>query len=150
MGASLPVLSDPITVAQCSRYRGARETCRAEVDVETLRDEEGRLPCVVISGRTGVIGCDELDLPRTAAGEPGGRMAKLLAELEAGRCPTCSRAITGEATDGDDVVALPCRHVLLRAPLARPARPPEPRPISSGAAAQDRWERDHDDDRGPR
>ena len=72
-------------------------------------------------------------------------LVDMLDELQAGRCPTCHVERTGERAVGNDVVAEPCGHPLLRAPVERDRRPAPPRPISSGAAAQDRWERDHDD-----
>jgi len=74
-------------------------------------------------------------------------LVDMLAELEAGRCPTCSGDITGtREIVGGHVLAEPCGHVLRRGPIVRDPRPAAPRPVRSGAAAQDRWERDHDDD----
>lgn len=103
-----------MTDGQCRHYRGARSICGAGVDVEQLRDDEQRLPCVVIRGVSGSIPCDERDLPASAAPVPAGRLVSALEQLEARRCPQCRAPIEREATVGANVVAMPCRHRLGR------------------------------------
>ncbi|MCA9675716.1 MAG: hypothetical protein KC464_11815 [Myxococcales bacterium] len=105
---------------ECIHYRGARAQCRAGVDVEQLRDDELRLPCVELGGRRGAVDCDLREVTAAPAAAPAtGPMRAALAQLEEGRCPTCSGAIEREQVFGDVVVAVPCRHRLRSAPRGR-------------------------------
>jgi hypothetical protein len=133
-------------VTACVHHQLGR--CAAGVDVEALRDEHLRLPCVEVRGVRGSVGCDELELPAATAPMSPGPMASLLADLEAGRCATCKGVIEAEKVDEGDglVIALPCRHRLRSpAPTSRPPGPARQR-LQSGAAARDQWERDQGDE----
>lgn len=143
-------MSGAVSIVECVHRRiGRGDRCGAGVELEKFRDEEGRLPCVSINRITGAIPCDDVSMP-TADGKANlGRAMRSLELLEEGRCPTCGEKVTKQETTAELVIAKPCGHRLKSTPAPRPVRPrAAPR---SAAGAQDRWERDHDDDdRGKR
>jgi len=100
--------------ATCIHFRGSGVECKALVDVETKRDQYGRVPCVVVRGITGELVCDRRELPTTVDVQPG-PMATRLELAESGRCPTCKGEKTGEMEFNGNVLALPCRHVIWHA-----------------------------------
>jgi hypothetical protein len=65
----------------------------------------------VIREITGKHRCDKLQLPAAAAVEEG-RMARALAAMLAGACPTCLVPIAGEMEFNESLLAMPCRHVI--------------------------------------
>ena len=101
-----------MTYSECVYYAGGNgQQCRAGVTISTLRDAELRLPCVIVNGHTGEHRCDELRLPEAKLVQLTG-IVKALADLEAGRCSTCSEPIMAEHDFGRVVKAQPCDHVL--------------------------------------
>jgi hypothetical protein len=110
---------EPYSIRRCVKYSGSNLVCKAGVDPGTLRDDEDRIPCVVIRGITGKVACPIRQLepePAVAERDP---MARALDALLHGRCPSCGEPTTGEYTHDDGrVFAMPCRHVIrsVRAP----------------------------------
>lgn len=95
---------------ECVHYAGSQNgRCRADVTISTLRDAELRLPCVIVNDRTGEHRCDERKLPEVKLEQLTGMVAAL-ADLEAGRCPTCHEPITAEHDVGKVTTAHPCGH----------------------------------------
>lgn len=103
-----------MSFATCVHYRGSAVVCKAGVDVEQLRDHNGRLPCATMRGITGELACDRRSMPSAVAAEPG-RMVTAFQRLMSGLCPACGGEIAGEMIFNDNVLALPCRHVLRHA-----------------------------------
>lgn len=97
----------------CLRLAGPL-TCAAGVDVEQVRDEDGRLPCLVIRGVTGAVACDLRELPERPTARDLGPMSAALERAAAGRCPECDGPVDQEHQLPNDgpLVALPCRHAL--------------------------------------
>ena len=100
--------------ATCAHFRGSQTSCRADIDVETLRDEHGRLPCAVMRGITGSASCDRIAMPVAAIAEVG-RMLRGLERVEAGLCHQCGEEVTGMMDFNDNILALPCRHTMKHA-----------------------------------
>lgn len=103
---------EPYSSTVCMHYSSSSLPCRAGVNVANLRDDDGRIPCVVIRDVTGTVRCDLMQMPKQPAAQEPGSLSRSLASLVAGRCPTCDTPIRGEADLDDKVVAMPCRHVL--------------------------------------
>lgn len=107
------VLGKPaVTIATCAHYKGALVRCAAGVDVEKLRDEEFRLPCVVVGGKTGAVQCDELELPNREGPAVLGRATRALELAESGCCTTCGEKVEREMKVGEVITAQPCGHKL--------------------------------------
>lgn len=141
----LPVLGAPVTVSTCVHYKGAQQRCSVGVDVERMRDEEMRLPCVTISGVAGAVSCDELELPNKEGRAVLGRAMRALSMAEEGLCPTCGVKVEGELAQGDVVMAKPCGHRLKVITHARVPRPKQEPRLRTGAGALERWERDEEE-----
>lgn len=103
---------EPYSSTVCRNYCTSSMPCRAGVNVANLRDDEGRIPCVVIRGVTGSVRCDLMDMPRAPAAEEPGSLSRALNSLTAGRCPTCDTPIRGELEVEGRVHAMPCKHIL--------------------------------------
>lgn len=97
--------------AFCVSYRGSLTTCHAGIDIETKRDQYGRVPCAIIRGITGEIACDRLEISKDVPVELG-VMTQMLARAQAGQCVKCGQLIEAEMDMNNNVVALPCRHVI--------------------------------------
>lgn len=110
---------------ECLHYVGVG--CRVGVPFESVRDLELRLPCIevlVISlGKverdhagsewiTGTTPCAKRQWRPEPTPAPMGKMSSLLESALAGLCPTCKEPIRGEATVGNKIYAMPCRHIL--------------------------------------
>lgn len=96
----------------CTQFKGANAECGAGIHVESVRDDEQRLPCHEINGITSALECDERVWPPTAAVPPPGRMRIALERVLQNRCPTCDQPMTGERELGGKRLATPCGHVL--------------------------------------
>lgn len=103
----------------CIHYAGG--ACAAGVVVERMRDEHHRIPCVAVRGVRGAVSCDEMTLQAVPPPPEEGEMAKLLAAMLEGKCPTCGVAMTGEYEVGGGTYAAPCQHLLRQIP--KPAEP---------------------------
>lgn len=95
----------------CVAYDRGR--CERGVDIEALRDGDGRVPCVAVRGVAGSVVCDEREPPAAAAPVPAGRLTIMLDRSLAGACGECGEPITS-VIDGSEgrLIALPCRHLL--------------------------------------
>lgn len=102
---------EPYTVRRCIHYRNSYSPCKANVDVEDLADDAGRVPCVEVRGVSGSCVCDLRTWPAEQQVERG-PMSKMLGALLEHLCPTCGEEIVSEMEWADSKVALPCRHVI--------------------------------------
>jgi len=93
----------------CVNHNGARR-CRADIDTESKRDGELRLPCISIRGITGTTPCVALAMPDEE--ERGGRAASMLNLALDGRCHECGEGVDGEIELGKVTTASPCGHTL--------------------------------------
>lgn len=96
--------------ATCTNF--VKGACAAGADIEQLRDEDLRLPCLVIRGVTGAVNCDLRELPNSAPNDAPGRLVHELENRLAGLCPTCEQPVVDERLVEGRVVAHPCRHLL--------------------------------------
>lgn len=95
----------------CIHFLGAMSRCKAKIDVESMRDDDLRLPCHEVNGITGEAVCDEREWPQQVS-LISGPMAKAFEHIAHGRCPRCSAPIEREQSAGGSVYALPCRHII--------------------------------------
>jgi hypothetical protein len=93
-------------------YASSALVCRAGIDPRSVRDDDERMPCVVIRGITGTISCERLELAPAAPSSEVGEMAKALAAIMSRRCPKCEQVIEAEMEFNDSILAMPCRHVI--------------------------------------
>lgn len=103
-------MADRFTVL-CVHYQ--RGVCAQGVNVDVLRDDELRIPCMSIHGIAGGVSCDLREPPAAAAPAPVGRLTIMLDRSLAGACAECGEPVTS-ITDGSEgrLIALPCRHLL--------------------------------------
>lgn len=103
-------------VIRCTRWEGTGK-CAAGVDVEALRDDDQRLPCIAVRGMHGVVECDERVPPAPEHAELG-PLSELLARAVAGCCPECGEPVASTITSGGFDYAVPCQHRLGRSRAA--------------------------------
>lgn len=100
-------------IQRCRHYAGSSTPCAVGLVPQSFRDDDGRLPCVVMRGVTGAHPCDLREMPPAPADTAPGSMSIALAALTAGRCPSCGDTMTGEYEHDDGrVYAMPCKHVI--------------------------------------
>ncbi len=103
---------DVYTIQRCKHFAGSSHVCHKGVDPAALRDDEDRLPCVVIRGITGKVACPIRELEPPPPEAQRGPMAKALDALLSGHCPSCGQMTTGELELDERVYAMPCKHVI--------------------------------------
>lgn len=96
----------------CVHYTSSGLDCHVGIPTDSMLDDEGRMPCVEIRGITGKLHCVELKMPARSLGSSPGEMSKALAAIMVGRCPKCNEEIAGEMEFNENILAMPCRHVI--------------------------------------
>lgn len=96
----------------CVHYTSSGLDCHAGISTDSMLDDLGRMPCVEIRGLTGKLHCAELKMPAPKPGSVPGAMSKAFEALANRLCPKCSEPIAGEMEFNDNMLAMPCRHVI--------------------------------------